>query len=287
MKAKKITAMLMLVATELAFLAVAAVAQENDWRDEMQYLVYTPRYFGANAFPLPELHDGRLSARFSVEARGEYHSFTGDRTKDVFLRAYLPVAQGQAAVEINFVAYEYYNMTAATVAERHAAGGYWPNGAHGDVIFNAYYQLLRSWLDVTAQATLKTASGNRLVDARYTDAAAYWFDLNAGRRLYASDCFTVRLNGLAGFYCWMTNDMIHRQNDALVYSAGVSADALNLSFSADIAGLYGYENKGDRPQQLRTKIEYEYRNNALSLRYRHGLNDALYDTFSIGYVRYF
>jgi hypothetical protein len=265
-----------------------AAAQDDDGKDYLRNLIYTPRYFGPNAFPLPELHGGKLSSRYEIEARGEYHSFTGDRTKDVFVRAYLPVAQGLAAVEVCYVVYEYYNTTQATVEERHAAGRYWENGAHGDVVVNACYQLLRrGWADVTVEATLKTASGNRLADARFTDAAAYWFDLNAGRKLYAGDNCSIRLNGLLGFYCWMTNDLVHRQNDALVYSLGPEGKYCNFSFAADIAGLYGYENKGDRPLQIRTKLEYEYRNNALSFRYRHGIKDALYDTFSIGYVRYF
>ena len=70
----------------LLLYALSRPAIAEDWRDQMEYLIYSPRYFGPNAFPIPELTGGRLSARWEVELRGEYHTMTGDHTKDVFLR---------------------------------------------------------------------------------------------------------------------------------------------------------------------------------------------------------
>ena len=58
----------------------------SGWRDKTSLLKYSPRYFGANAFPFPELMGGKLSPRWEVELRGEYHKMTGDKTKDVFAR---------------------------------------------------------------------------------------------------------------------------------------------------------------------------------------------------------
>jgi hypothetical protein len=264
---------------------------ENDWRENMKYLQYSPRYFGPNAFPMPELRGGFLETRWEIEVRGEYHEFEGDRTKDIYARLFVPVANGRAGLEINYVIYEYYNTTQETVEERHAAGRYWENGAHGDVIISSFYQLLKSekWADIMLEATLKTASGSRLVDARFTDAASYWFNVNIGRCLYKNTEHKsyIRAQGLAGFYCWMTNDMVHRQNDAFIYSAGISGAYKNITLNADIAGLHGYKNNGDRPLQLRTKLNYEYRKNILSFRYKHGMKDALYNTFSLAYIRCF
>lgn len=274
----------------LAFWAAGAGAQD-EWRDNLPYLIYTPRYFGPNAFPLPELREGRLRGRAEAEVRGEYQACKGDRTKDVYARVYLPVAGGKAAVEAYMVMYEYYNMTAEVVAERHAWAQSWPSGAHGDVVVSALYQVVESaeWADVTAEAALKTASGNRLVDARYTDAAAYWFDLSAGRTVYSSPGggSWLRLMAMAGFYCWMTNDLVHRQNDALAWGAGLSGRAGAVGFEASLRGFYGYENTGDRPVQLGLRMDYSRGLNALSLRYRRGLKDALYDSFSAAYIRYF
>ena len=270
-----------------------AEAQDSDdiWREKMKSLVYSPRYFGPNAFPLSDLKSGRLNTKREVELRGEYHSYKGDRTKDIFARVFIPIAKGLAGLEVSYIIYEYYNMTPETVEERHAAGTSWKSGAHGDVVVSSFYQILKSekWMDIMAESTLKTASGNRLVDARHTDAAAYWFNLNIGRNLYKSNDnkTSVRTQGYAGFYCWMTNDEVHRQNDAFTYSAGISGTHNNISATADIAGIYGYKNNGDRPIQIRTKANYEYKNNILSFRYKHGIKDYLYDSFSLAYIRYF
>jgi hypothetical protein len=264
-------------------------SQDEAWREGMKYLRYSPRYFGPSAFPVPRLNSGLISVRGEVELRGEYHSYSGDRTKDVLSRCFIPIADGLAAIEVSYLIYEYYNMTEQTVAERSAAGSRWESGAHGDVIVTASYQLFRrnSIADVLVEVALKTASGNRLVDARFTDAATYWFDLNAGRDLCQGD-FTLRLQCLAGFYCWMTNDMVHRQNDAAIGAVGLCGSLFGkLSFNTELAGIYGYENNGDRPLQLRTGVAYEHRNNALSLRFVHGFYDSLYDTFSLAFLRYF
>ena len=48
-----------------------------------------------------------------------------------------------------------------------------------------------------------------------------------------------------------------------------------------------YKNTGDHPATYRYKLEYEYRKNILSLRFRYGVYDNLYDSFSVGYIRCF
>jgi hypothetical protein len=266
-------------------------SQSDSWREQLKLLQYSPRYFGPNAFPVPELRDGAIGNRIEAEARGEYYYYAGDRTKDVYVRLLIPVADGRAGLEMSCVAYEYYEMTPATVEERHAAGTSWETGAAGDIIVSSFYRLLkdRRIVAVTLEAGLKTASGNRLADARYTDAATYWFDVNIGRSLYRSvdNRYNISIQSLFGFYCWMTNDIVHRQNDALVYSGGISGKWRNVTLAADVAGIFGYENNGDRPIQIRTKLNYEFSRNILSVRYKHGMKDSLYDCCSLAYIRCF
>ena len=270
------------------------LAQEDeymDWRDRMQFLVYTPRYFGPNAFRIQDLHSGQLGTRREIEVRGEYHYYTGDKTKNLFARLYIPVANGKAGIEIRGVVVETYLTDEKTQKERHAAEYKPPITCSGDIIISSYYQVLQSdqWCDVAVSGTLKTASGNRLCDARYTDAASYWFEMTAGRNLFQTADKTVafRLQGMIGFYCWMTNDMVHRQNDAILYGFGGSFNAKNFSLAANLSGFHGYLNNGDQPMIFRTKLNYEYKKNILSLRYNHGIKDFLYDTYSIGYIRCF
>ena len=76
-----------------AFVFSVADGHADGWRDKTELLIYSPRYFGPNAFPIPEMRDGRVSERYEVEVRGEYHHYTGDKTWDIVGRALLPVFQ--------------------------------------------------------------------------------------------------------------------------------------------------------------------------------------------------
>lgn len=266
-------------------------AQALSWWEKVDYLTYSPRYFGPNAFPIPELVGADLSRRWEVELRGEYHTMTGDQTKDVFLRLYIPVVKGRVGVNVSWVFQEWYEMSPEVRDERYAVEQKPPITCRGDVIFNFYFQALRSekWMDIVLSANLKTASGGRLCDARYTDAASYWFDANIGRTLWrrADVNASLRVQALAGFYCYMTNDIVHRQNDAISYGAGVRATYRNFSLDCDYAGFRGYQRNGDKPMILRTKLNYEIKKNIISFQYRHGMKDYLYDSYSLGYIRCF
>lgn len=263
----------------------------ESWRDKTELLIYAPRYFGPNAFPMPELRSGRVGQRYEIELRGEYHHYSGDKTRDLFARVLLPFVKGRAGVEVSLVITEKYKMTPETRDERYAVETESPIPCHGDVIFSSFFQVLKSekWVDAMISANLKTASGGRLCDARYTDAAAYWFDATLGRDLIksADGHFKLRAQAMAGFYCWMTNDLVHRQNDAILYGGGLSGTYRNFALSTDISGFHGYKNNGDRPLVLRNKLTYEIKKNIISFRYNHGMKDNLYDSFSLAYIRCF
>ena len=183
----------------IILLGLSRPAIAEDWRDQMEYLIYSPRYFGPNAFPIPELTGGRLSARWEVELRGEYHTMTGDQTKDIFTRLYVPIAKGRAGINVSWVFQEWYKTSTEVRDERHAVETESPIVCRGDVVLNCFYQVLRSerWLDVVVSANLKTASGGRLCDARYTDAASYWFtaELAGKMRLTRPSCGRKRRPG--------------------------------------------------------------------------------------------
>jgi len=85
----------------------------------------------------------------------------------------------------------------------------------------------------------------------------------------------------------MTNDLIHRQNDAIAYGFGLTAQQQHLSLSSTISGIYGYENNGDRPIHWENTLKYEIKKNILSFHYTHGMKDRLYDSYALGYTRCF
>ncbi len=265
----------------------------EEWRDNMSNLIYSPRYFGPNAFPIPEVRNGKVGNRFEVEVRGEYHSYTGDKTKDIFTRAYIPFVKGKVALEVSYLWKEHYKLTPETRDERHAWDLKSPLGYNGDVIVSSIFQVLRSdkWVDILVSANIKTASGGRLVDARHTDAASYWFDATFGKELtngiHGDTNYYIRMQAVMGFYCWMTNDIVHRQNDAISYGVGLSAGYGNWGFTTDLAGFHGYEKNGDSPLILRNNLTYEIKKNIISLRYHHGMKDRLYETYGLAYIRCF
>lgn len=270
---------------------VMPLKADDWWWDKMEYLIYTPKYFGPNAFPIPELMAADLPTRWEVEVRGEFHKMTGDKTKDVFARAYIPIVKGKAGIAISGVYQEWYETSPEVRDERSAVEVESPIPCHGDIIVNCYYQILRNkkWADIVISANIKTASGGRVCDARYTDAASYWFDANIGRTVWSvpSAGFALRLQALAGFYCWMTNDDRNRQNDAICYGVGARATWKSFLLDADFSGFSGYRGEGDKPMVIRTKLEYELKKNIISFRYKHGVRDYLYDSYSIAYIRCF
>lgn len=272
------------------FSIISSIAHSQAWRDRVDSIVYSPRYFGPTAFPIPELRSSTVANRFEFEVRGQYHHYTGDKTKDLFARAMIPVVKEKAAIEISAVVVEKYKLTPETRDERMAAETESPNKYNGDIVVSTFFQLLKKpeWVDLMVSLNLKTASGGRLADARFTDAATYWFDLTAGRSLYNNPESKVSFSvqGLFGFYCWMTNDRVHRQNDAFHYAIGFTGKVKNFTLQTDFSGLHGYENNGDRPMILRNNLTYEYKKNGLSFRYNHGMKDRLYETYSLGYIRY-
>lgn len=275
----------------LLLLVLSWTAQAGNWWDKMEFLKYTPRYFGPNAFPMPELIAADLPRQWEVEVRGEYHTMPGDRTKDLFARLYIPMVKGRAGLTVSGVVQEWYKTSAEVRDERSAVETSSPIPCFGDIIVNCYYQVLRNsrWLDAVISANIKTASGGRLCDARFTDAASYWFDCNLARNVWEDPSCnaSLRLQMLAGFYCWMTNSMTHRQNDAFCYGAGIRGTYRDFLLDCDVAGFNGYRGEGDKPIQLRLKLEYELKKNVISFRFKHGIRDILYDSYSLAYIRRF
>ena len=91
-----------------------------------------------------------------------------------------------------------------------------------------------------------------LVRRSLSDAASYWFDANLGRTLWKRKDVnaSIRVQALAGFYCWMTNDVVNRQNDAFCYGAGVLGTYRGFSLDCNYAGFRGYRDNGDKPMIL-------------------------------------
>ena len=104
----------------LFMISLSCFSQE-DWREEMGNLTYSPKYFGANAFPIPEVRSGIIKGKYEIEARYDYHHAKGDKTYNAFGRFFLPFGKGVAALDVSWIPAEYYKTSEEVKKERKAS----------------------------------------------------------------------------------------------------------------------------------------------------------------------
>lgn len=71
-----------------------------------------PAYFGPNAFPVPEMLDGRTQSYLRLEIAGDdYFGYEEDKTVDLFARAYIPLFTERVNLTLWMPVQEWYSMT--------------------------------------------------------------------------------------------------------------------------------------------------------------------------------
>ena len=269
------------------------------WTDKHNWDGHTPwfnmmttsaAYLGPNALPVPSLREGLVEQQYSVEFRPEAHLSKGDQTYNLYTSVILPLG-GVASFEVFLVPVEYYKMDTLTRDERLARNYNAEGQAGGDFWFGTNVQILKGkrFPDMVFSAYFKTASGTNLSDARYTDAPAYYFLLNAGKTIYynTDTKFKIRVYGNIGAYIWQTWSSNHSQDDALTYGLGVRFEKPKYFARMNFAGYYGYLNNGDRPNVLRVQAGTHNRKLNVVARYQMGLNDFEYHTFGLALIYQF
>ena len=282
----------------LLLIVTPVIAQDNyEWWNKKHnwdgvsswssYLIYSPAYFGPNALPVPEIRDGSIKKRINLETRSDMHLSRGDNTFDLFLKLDVPLFDGKVAIEAFGVPFEVYEMDTVTRDERAVRDRDAEGTAVGDLYVSTKIQLLRDykgWPDLMLGITLRTASGNSLGDARYTDAPGYYFDLSAGKSYEIGNTLFIRPFAMLGFYVYHTNREDWRQNDAFLYGLGLSAYSQQWKFSASWGGYKGYFNDGDAPMVARANVLYKFKKLHLKLAFQQGLHDFKYSSVRIGTV---
>ncbi len=82
--------------------------------------IFSRRLFRSERLSDPEMRDGRVSERYEVEVRGEYHYYTGDKTWDIVGRCPAALLQGARGIEVELVLQGKNKMTPETRDERFA-----------------------------------------------------------------------------------------------------------------------------------------------------------------------
>jgi len=269
------------------FKGVAQDGENFDWWNNIHnwngidswstYITMQPGAMGPNALPVPDLQNGRLDTTLSLLVAPETHLAKNDFTADLYTRINIPIKKA-VALQVWWVPFEYYK-TDTVVRDFRAARTKSAEGtAVGDVYIGMLIPIISDkdkWPDILLGINLKTASGNKLEDARYTDSPGYFFDLSGGKDIALKRMlgWKIRPFASAGFYVYQTNRTDYFQNDAIMLGGGLDFKNAHWRFSAQYAQYAGYFREYDLPKVLRVELERSFKKSALILRIQQG-NDS-------------
>ncbi len=250
-----------------------------------------PAYFGPNAFPVPDMLDGRTSSELKLELYGDCFlgTTTGnvadDITGDLFAKLTIPLFTPKANLTVWMPLFEYFYTSAEVNALRRLPyEGDLQGMDSGDLYVSADVRILsqeRHYLDVTARAVLKTASANQFSKGRCYDAPGYFFDVAIGRGFdFADGVHNLRIAANSGFLCWQTDN--GRQNDAVMYGAMLAYTYRKFTIDTCFGGYAGWERDGDRPMTLKTNLSYRIGDLSLRLSHQVGFKDWPYHQIRVG-----
>lgn len=253
------------------------------WRN---WIRISPGYLGPNALPVPLVKKGFLSDKTEFELTASNHFHPGDPTQDISGRLYLPFANNKIAVEMYGVLFEHFAFSEEIRNERFARIEDGKGNAIGDFYFSTLIQISkdRKFPNTLLRFTTKTASGNMLEGARYTDSPGYFFDLSFSKDYGSNETGVFRPFGSFGFYSWQTNDELNLQNDAFTYALGGDFEKSNWLISGSWSGYSGYKNERDRPTQLNFDLRKDFHSTAIRLQYIHGMRDLTYKTIKFSFI---
>lgn len=255
-----------------------------------------PAYFGPNAFPVPDMLDGRVHNHLRVEIAGDgYFGFQGDKTADAFARVFIPLFTDRVNLTIWMPVMEWYEMTQERqrVCRLQDSAAIVGHGA-GDAYFSTNIQILRDrkWApDIALRAACKSASGGQYELARHYDCPGYFFDLSLGKSWYIGDeamrqkgdkarGVELRVAGSAGFLCWQTDN--GRQNDAVMYGLQMLVKSQYVSLRTTWSGYVGWENKGDRPMIIKGRLCGHAKGFEPYVEYQYGIKDYPFHMVRVG-----
>lgn len=272
-------------------LPLSALGQTSlDISDLSVPTLIAPEYFGPNAFPVPEMSDGRTSARWKAEVYADHffstrYDWKEDYTTDIFARLTVPLFSPRANLVIWGPLYEFFHSGSKVNAYRRLSfKDDVDYHTSGDLYVSVDFQTLlqeKHGVDMTVRAVLKTASGDRYEYARYYDSPGYFFDAAFGRGFSVADGDVVMRVALSGgFLCWQTDN--GRQNDAVMYGALFSLACGPFTFRTQYGGYVGWEAMGDAPMTLRADLGWAFGDFSLNAGYQVGFNHWPFHQFRLG-----
>ena len=249
-----------------------------------------PKYFGPNAFPVPDMLDGRTSSELKLELYGDCFlgTTTGnvadDVTGDLFAKLTIPLFTPKANLTVWMPIFEYFYTSAELNALRRLPhDGSLQGMDSGDVYVSADVRILsqeKHHIDITARAALKTASANQYAKGRCYDAPGYFFDAAFGRGFQIGADHNLRVALSGGFLCWQTDN--GRQNDAVMYGVHLAYSYKRFTIDTTFGGYAGWEGDGDRPMTLKTNLAYRIGDFSIRIGHQVGFMDWPYHQIRVG-----
>jgi hypothetical protein len=247
-----------------------------------QYMTISAAHMGPNALPVPQIQNGKIDSTAFFQIAGDYIYGRGDKTKDIYLCGYLPLFKNKISFTAAVIPIEWFDTDTTTRDERAARTRSGKGSAGGDIYLTTSIQLLSN-PDIKLEFCMRTASGTRLRDVRYSDGPGYYSDLSIGKNFDFTTQFlrSVRIYSMMGLYVYQTFDLNHLQNDCLLYGTGVDFNFHPLTFSSSFGGYAGYFYNGDHPTVLRFSIQTNDYPKA-EIGYQMGLNDYPFESVRVG-----
>lgn len=249
-----------------------------------------PDYFGPSAFPIPDMLDGRVATKFSVELAADiFDGHRGDLTEGVYLKLTAPLFSDRVTINAWLTsAVEWYQMSEeshehSSLGDDISLRGY----EFGDAYISTDIHLLRETEkrpDIALRVVLKTALGYGFFKARYYDSPGYFFDIAVGKSKYFDSGFVseMRFAASAGFLCWQTDN--GRQNDAPMYGVQAKIVTKVFTLSETFGGYVGWESDGDRPMSLKSEVRFHTKKGRVEpiLMNQWGIIDYPYTQWRVG-----
>lgn len=254
------------------------------WHD---YIITSPAFMGPNALAVPTIKNGTIPQNAYFKFGLDKHISPGDKTENLRTELYLPLFSHRVGLNVELIPIEHYKMDTLTRDIRRARNINGEGFVGGDFYIGTYIQLIennKKIPDILLTINLKTASGSKLSDARYTDAPGYFFDLSFGKTINLNEQKTklIKPHAMLGFYVWQLHGNSQFQNDAVLYGLGVDFVFPALEINTAFGGYYGYLGNGDRPMIyrliFRSKFDSMFN---YELGFQQGVHDYSYTSFSL------
>jgi hypothetical protein len=248
------------------------------------YINVAPGTMGPNALPVPEMRNGFLDTFYTASISGEMHLAENEFVANAYIEANIPI-KNAVSMQVTWYPYEYF-ITDTTVRDFRAARTKEAKGsATGDLYIATVIPIVQNhakWPDILIGINLKTATGNRLEDARYTDSPGYYFDASFGKSYTLKNGLVLRPHAMGGFYVYQTHDYKYVQNDAIMWGVGLDLVKNSWLFKTQLTGYSGYFNYYDSPVVFRAQVSKSIKRAKINFRYQVGNNSYNFHSLRLG-----